>query len=146
MKCDTHQPLRFAREWMQMVETEGHSDTSLRFLQLARRLKDKLGGHLSKAAAGACLIIAVKVETGVCPPLQTLSSTLGVSSRALVAWEAKTLKMLDWNLELTREGGDGADEEDRRASTLLNWTEVAEDLGCDFTMTNDALHSHEQHA
>ena len=116
-----------------MVDAEGHSDVALRFLDLTRRLKDKLGGHLSKAAAGACLMLAVKVETGVCPLLQTLSATLGVSSRALVKWEARALDMLDWNLEMTTRGTAAA-EDITPSCVELNWAEVARCLGGDSTM------------
>ena len=70
---------------------EGQDAIAPRFLQLSRRMKDELEGSLPKGCAGGCLMVAVKVEPGWCPPLRRLSRALGVSPKALVQWEAQVL-------------------------------------------------------
>ena len=107
MKCSKSHPLHFARHWMEDVAVEAHDDIALKFLELARRVREKLDGSFPKACAGACLILAVKVEEAMCPPVDELCSTLGVSSRAVLKWEVRALRLLDWNLQLTKtRGGD----------------------------------------
>lgn len=109
MRCSKAHPLHFARHWMEEVAAEAHDDIAVRFLGLARRVREKLDGSFPKACAGACLMVAVKVEEGMCPPLESLCSTLGVSPRAVIKWEARALELLDWNLQLTKtRDGEGA--------------------------------------
>ena len=109
MKCSKSHPLHFGRRWLEDVPPAAHEDIGLRFLGLARRLREKLEGSFPKACAGACLMMAVKVEEGMCPPLDELCSTLGVSAKAVIRWELKALEMLDWDLQLTKTR-DGDDE------------------------------------
>ena len=95
-------PLQFAARWLEDVNVEAHADIERRFSSLTNRLKQALGGTLPKAAAGACLMIAVKAEDGACPPVADLGSMLGVSQYAIINWEVRALEAVDWTLGLTQ--------------------------------------------
>ena len=108
MKCDSLQPLQFAQEYLRHVPKEAQDAIGPRFLGLARRMKDELEGSLPKGCAGGCLMVAVKVEAGWCPPLRRLSKVMGVSPKALVQWESQVLEKLDWTLGLVADAADEA--------------------------------------
>ena len=97
--------LECAEPWLSQVTESARADVERLFERLLRRVRNELrqreGLGVGKAAAGACLVVAVKVEDGMSPPVDGLCAVLGVSKRALLSWEARVLDLLDWNLQLS---------------------------------------------